>query len=56
VQCGACTPGMVVTARALCDRSGKPSRAEMREFLAGNLCRCTGYQAIFRAVEKASGS
>ena len=56
VQCGACTPGMIVTARALCARIPRPTRDEVREHLAGNLCRCTGYQAIFRAIEEAQGS
>ncbi len=55
VQCGACTPGMVLVAQALLERTPQPSRAEMREYLAGNLCRCTGYQAIFRAIDKAAG-
>lgn len=52
VQCGACTPGMVVAGRALLDKVACPSREQMREHLAGNLCRCTGYQAIFRALEQ----
>ncbi len=55
VQCGACTPGMIVAARALCDREKQPTREQVREHLAGNLCRCTGYQAIFRAVDKVTG-
>ena len=50
VQCGACTPGIVVTAWALLQRSAAPTDAETREALAGNLCRCTGYEAILRAV------
>ena len=50
VQCGACTPGMIVTARALLDRNPNPSREEMRESLAGNLCRCTGYDGIYRSI------
>jgi len=50
VQCGACTPGIVVTAWALLKRREKPSRAEAQEALAGNLCRCTGYEGILRAV------
>lgn len=52
VQCGACTPGVVVTAWALLRRNSTPSRTEMREFLAGNLCRCTGYEGIYRALER----
>jgi aerobic carbon-monoxide dehydrogenase small subunit len=50
VQCGACTPGIVVTAWALLQRSPAPTEAETREALAGNLCRCTGYEGILRAV------
>jgi len=50
VQCGACTPGIVVTAWALLQRNGSPSREEAREALAGNLCRCTGYEGILRAL------
>ncbi len=49
VQCGACTPGIVVTALALLERSSRPGRAEIEEHLAGNLCRCTGYEGIHRA-------
>jgi carbon-monoxide dehydrogenase small subunit len=50
VQCGACTPGIIVTAWALLQRNGTPSREEAREALAGNLCRCTGYEGILRAI------
>lgn len=50
VQCGACTPGIVLTAKALLDRTPSPGRDDVREALAGNLCRCTGYERIFRAV------
>jgi len=50
VQCGACTPGIVVTAWALLARRPAPTRDEARAALAGNLCRCTGYEAILRAV------
>jgi aerobic carbon-monoxide dehydrogenase small subunit len=50
VQCGACTPGIVVTAWALLQRNPEPSREEAREALAGNLCRCTGYEGILRAL------
>ena len=56
VQCGACTPGIVVAARALLDREPKPDRGRIREALAGNLCRCTGYERIFRAIEVAAGT
>jgi xanthine dehydrogenase small subunit len=56
VQCGFCIPGMVMAARSLLDRNPRPSREEIREGLAGNLCRCTGYERIIRAVERASGA
>ena len=52
-QCGYCTPGILVTAKALLDAKRRPSRDEIREALSGNLCRCTGYQQIFEAVEEA---
>ncbi|MEA4883069.1 MAG: (2Fe-2S)-binding protein [Clostridia bacterium] len=51
VQCGFCTPGMLMTAKALLDRKPDPSRDEIREAIAGNLCRCTGYEQIIRAIE-----
>lgn len=54
-QCGICTPGFIVTARALLDAEPGASRERIREALAGNLCRCTGYQAIIDAVETAGG-
>ncbi len=50
VQCGACTPGIVVTAWALLKNNPHPSRDEVEEALAGNLCRCTGYEGIHRAL------
>jgi carbon-monoxide dehydrogenase small subunit len=53
-QCGYCTPGILVTAKALLDREPHPSQARIREALAGNLCRCTGYQQIVEAVEAAA--
>jgi aerobic-type carbon monoxide dehydrogenase small subunit (CoxS/CutS family) len=53
-QCGYCTPGMLLAARALLDDSPRPSRDEIREALAGNLCRCTGYTKIVEAVELAA--
>ena len=53
-QCGYCTPGMLMSAQALLDRNPAPSRTEIREALAGNLCRCTGYLAIIDAVELAA--
>jgi carbon-monoxide dehydrogenase small subunit len=51
VQCGYCTPGMVMAIGALLKRYPKPTREEIKEGLSGNLCRCTGYQMIFDAVE-----
>jgi aerobic-type carbon monoxide dehydrogenase small subunit (CoxS/CutS family) len=53
-QCGYCTPGMLMSAQALLQRNPSPTRTEIREALAGNLCRCTGYQAIIDAVELAA--
>jgi len=53
-QCGYCTPGILVTAKALLDHNSHPSRQEIREALAGNLCRCTGYTKILEAVELAA--
>ena len=53
-QCGYCTSGMLMSAQALLDRNPAPSRTEIREALAGNLCRCTGYLAIIDAVELAA--
>ncbi len=52
-QCGYCTPGILVTAKALLDSTPNPTRDQIREALSGNLCRCTGYQQIFEAVEAA---
>jgi aerobic-type carbon monoxide dehydrogenase small subunit (CoxS/CutS family) len=52
-QCGYCTPAILVTAKALLDQNPRPSRDQIREALSGNLCRCTGYQQIFEAVEAA---
>ena len=49
-QCGFCTPGMIMAAKALLDRTPNPSRDEVVEALAGNICRCTGYEAIINAV------
>ena len=54
-QCGYCTPGFLVTAKALLDEHPQPTRDQIREALSGNLCRCTGYQQIFEAVEAAIG-
>jgi carbon-monoxide dehydrogenase small subunit/xanthine dehydrogenase small subunit len=55
VQCGFCIPGIVMAAHALLRRSPSPARVEIRESLAGNLCRCTGYERIVTAVERAAG-
>ena len=52
-QCGICTPGMILAAKELLDRVAHPTDAEIREGLAGNICRCTGYVRIFEAVVKA---
>jgi aerobic-type carbon monoxide dehydrogenase small subunit (CoxS/CutS family) len=52
-QCGYCTPGFLVTAKALLDDNPHASRQQIKEALSGNLCRCTGYQQIFEAVEAA---
>src|SRR5438093_2061325 len=52
-QCGYCTPGILVTAKALLDRNPHPDRDQIREALSGTLCRCTGYLQIFEAVEAA---
>ncbi len=55
IQCGYCTPGMVLSAKALLDVNPKPTEAEIRRGLSGNLCRCTGYQKIVKAVQLAAG-
>ena len=54
LQCGICTPGFIVAAKALLDRNPDPTEAEVRNWLAGNLCRCTGYDKIVRAVVDAA--
>ena len=54
LQCGICTPGFLVAAKALLDRHPDPSETEIRYWLAGNLCRCTGYDKIVRAVQDAA--
>ena len=54
LQCGICTPGILVAAKALLDRNPDPSDEELRYWLAGNLCRCTGYDKIIRAVQAAA--
>lgn len=53
-QCGYCTPGMIMTSVVLLDRNPKPTRAEIVEALSGNVCRCTGYEPIIRAVQDAA--
>jgi len=53
-QCGYCTSGMLMTAKALLDREPSPSRERIREALSGNICRCTGYQQIWESVEEAA--
>ena len=53
-QCGYCTPGVILTAKALLDRNPSPTRQEIKEATAGNLCRCTGYQQIVDAIEDAA--
>ncbi|TAK45659.1 MAG: (2Fe-2S)-binding protein [Betaproteobacteria bacterium] len=53
-QCGYCTPGVIMTAKALLEREPNPSRDRIREATAGNLCRCTGYQQIVDAIEHAA--
>jgi carbon-monoxide dehydrogenase small subunit len=54
LQCGICTPGFLVAAKALLDNNPDPSEEEIRYALAGNLCRCTGYDKIVRAVDAAA--
>jgi len=55
LQCGFCTPGMVMSAAALLKENPKPSEAEVRDYLEGNICRCTGYHNIVKAIMAASG-
>ncbi|SDX82348.1 (2Fe-2S)-binding protein [Eubacterium barkeri] len=54
VQCGFCTPGMIMSAKALLDKTPEPDSSEIKEALGGNICRCTGYVNIERAIEKAA--
>jgi carbon-monoxide dehydrogenase small subunit len=54
LQCGFCTPGMILCSHDLLERSPSPSEGEIREAIGGNLCRCTGYQHIVNAVQSAS--
>ena len=56
LQCAICTPGFLVAAKALLDHTPDPSEHEMRYWLAGNLCRCTGYDKIIRAVQRAAAT
>ena len=56
LQCGFCTPGMVMTADDLLSRNPNPSEAEIREYLEGNLCRCTGYHNIVKSIQAASAA
>ncbi len=56
VQCGFCTPGMVLTAKALLTENSTPGRSEVMEVLSGNLCRCTGYERIVAGVDRAAGA
>src|SRR6266567_2346912 len=53
-QCGYCTPGILLTAKALLDANANPTGDEIKEAISGNLCRCTGYQQIFEAIEEAA--
>lgn len=52
LQCGFCQPGMILSARALLDKTPFPDRREMQDALSGNLCRCTGYTQIYQAIER----
>ncbi|MBD3171882.1 2Fe-2S iron-sulfur cluster binding domain-containing protein [Candidatus Bathyarchaeota archaeon] len=54
VQCGFCTPGFIMTTKALLEEKSNPSESEIRDYLKGNLCRCTGYVNIVKAVQKAA--
>lgn len=54
IQCGFCTPGMILSAKALLDRKKQPKEAEIREAVSGNLCRCTGYQKIIESIQIAA--
>ncbi len=54
IQCGFCTPGMILVAKALLDKNPKPTEREIRQAIGGNLCRCTGYDKIVKAIQKVS--
>jgi carbon-monoxide dehydrogenase small subunit len=56
IQCGFCTPGMILSASSLLERNASPTEGEIREALSGNLCRCTGYQKIVEAVQSVNKS
>ena len=56
LQCGFCTPGMILAAKALLDENPKPSRDEIIHYMDGNICRCTGYVPILRAIQLAAGT
>ncbi|MGH7770287.1 MAG: (2Fe-2S)-binding protein [Candidatus Binatia bacterium] len=55
-QCGFCTPGMILAAKALLDENPKPTRDEIIHYMDGNICRCTGYVPIVRAIQKVAGT
>lgn len=54
IQCGFCTPGMILSAKALLDRNGNPTEEEIKKAVAGNICRCTGYVKVIEAIRSAS--
>jgi aerobic carbon-monoxide dehydrogenase small subunit len=56
IQCGFCSPGMILTSKALLDRNPSPTEKEIREAISGNLCRCTGYQKIVESIQSAARS
>lgn len=56
VQCGFCTPGMILTAKALLDRIARPTEEEIKRSISGNICRCTGYKKIIEAIEAAGNT
>jgi aerobic carbon-monoxide dehydrogenase small subunit len=56
IQCGFCTPGVILTAKAFLDSNPQPTEGEIRRAIAGNLCRCTGYDKIVRAIAKVAGA